>query len=375
MSRASVKFNSQDQPEFFKELRQRVNLYFKEKNISRHANLNMKLKTLFMIGLYFTPYLLMMFGVVTGFWPLMIMWVLMGLGMCGIGLSIMHDANHGAYSKNKFVNNALGYLVNFLGAYHVNWKIQHNVLHHSFTNVDGHDEDIAKEGIMRFSPNQPRKDFFKFQIIYAPFLYGMMTIYWLISKDFQQIVRYHKNDLLKGQGLSYSRCMAEVVFNKLWYVVLFLVLPILILNIAWWQTLIGFFTMQFICGLILALIFQPAHVINETSFYVPDEHGSVENNWAVHQLMTTSNFANNSRIFSWFIGGLNFQIEHHLFPNICHVHYRHISKIVKATAEEYGVPYYHHKTFLKAVESHFSLLHGLGTGSYDKKLAMSQVPA
>ncbi len=367
MIQQAVKFNVEDRPEFFKELKKRVNLYFKENKISRHANASMVIKTIFMITLYFVPWVLMLTGVVTSTWGLIGMWALMGLGMSGIGLSIMHDANHGSYSKNKTVNWALGYLVNFAGAYHSMWKIQHNVLHHSFTNVDGHDEDIAKDGIMRFSPTQERKPFFKYQIFYAPFLYGIMTLYWFLAKDYQQVLRYHKKDLLKTQGLTKRSALAEVIFNKGWYLAGFLILPIVLISAPWWQVLLGFLLMHFICGLILALIFQPAHVINETSFYVPDENNSVENNWAIHQLYTTSNFANGSRWFSWLIGGLNFQIEHHLFPNICHVHYRDLSKIVKSPAEEFDVPYYQHGSFYNALKSHFSLLHSLGTGSYDKK--------
>lgn len=369
MNNTTVKFNVNDRPEFFKELRLRVNEYFKEKKISRHANTSMVLKTIFMVCLYFVPFILMVTGIVTGVWPIIGMWVLMGLGMSGIGLSIMHDANHGAYSTNRFVNGALGYLVNFLGAYHANWKIQHNVLHHSFTNVDGHDEDIAKEGIMRFSPTQERKPFYKYQIIYAPFLYGIMTIYWFVAKDIIQVIRYHEKDLLKTQGLTKTTAMAELIFNKVWYIGIFLILPMFILSIAWWQTLLGFLLMHFICGLILAFIFQPAHVINETQFYVTDETGSVENNWAIHQLLTTANFANGSGWFTWLIGGLNFQIEHHLFPHICHVHYKDLSAIVKKTAQEYNIPYHQHKSFYSALRSHFSLLHSLGTGKYDLKLA------
>jgi len=220
---------------------------------------------------------------------------------------------------------------------------------------------------MRFSPTQERKPFYKYQIFYAPFLYGIMTLYWFMAKDFQQVLRYHKKDLLKTQGLTKTTALAEVIFNKVWYLGGFLVLPMIVLSVAWWQTLLGFLLMHFICGLVLALIFQPAHVINETSFYVPDENNSVENNWAIHQLHTTANFANGSRWFTWLIGGLNFQIEHHLFPNICHVHYRHLSKIVKQTAQEFDVPYYSHGSFYQALKSHFSLLHSLGTGAYDKR--------
>ena len=367
MGISTVKFNKLDQPEFFKELRKRVNKYFEENNISKKANFNMKFKTVFMICLYFVPFTLMITGVVSSFWPVLLMWVLMGFGMSGIGLSIMHDANHGAYSKSKIVNNTLGFLVNFLGAYHITWKVQHNVLHHSFTNIEGFDGDIQNP-IMRFSPNQERKKFYRFQIFYAPFLYAIMTIYWFVSKDFERLVRYDKKNLIAGQGLSFNKALVHVIFNKTWYFALTVVLPLIMVELPWWQILLGFLFMHFICGIILALIFQPAHVIEETDFYVPDNDGNVENNWAIHQMRTTSNFANKSVLFSWFIGGLNYQIEHHLFPNICHVHYKKISGIVKDTAKEFSVTYHQHKTFFGALKSHFTLLNQLGTGEYDKKL-------
>lgn len=367
MGISTVKFNKLDQPEFFKELRKRVNKYFEENNISKKANFNMKFKTVFMICLYFVPFTLMITGVVSSFWPVLLMWVLMGFGMSGIGLSIMHDANHGAYSKSKIVNNTLGFLVNFLGAYHITWKVQHNVLHHSFTNIEGFDGDIQNP-IMRFSPNQERKKFYRFQIFYAPFLYAIMTIYWFVSKDFERLVRYDKKNLIAGQGLSFNKALVHVIFNKTWYFALTVVLPLIMVELPWWQILLGFLFMHFICGIILALIFQPAHVIEETDFYVPDNNGNVENNWAIHQMRTTSNFAHKSVLFSWFIGGLNYQIEHHLFPNICHVHYKKISGIVKDTAKEFSVTYHQHKTFFGALKSHFTLLNQLGTGEYDKKL-------
>jgi linoleoyl-CoA desaturase len=142
----------------------------------------------------------------------------------------------------------------------------------------------------------------------------------------------------------------------------------IVLNLSLWQILLGFLVMHFISGLILALIFQPAHVIESTDFYKIGDSGNIENNWAIHQMKTTSNFANGSRVFSWLIGGLNYQIEHHLFPHICHVHYPKISGIVKETAEKFNVPYLQHKSFAGALKSHFSLLHQLGTGKYDRRL-------
>lgn len=370
MSTPSVKFNRKDQPEFVRELRKRVNNYFQENNISKHGNLKMKVKTVFMLCLYFTPLILLISGAVTNMWMIALMWVLMGLGMSGIGLSVMHDANHGAYSQSKRVNQIVGFVINFIGGYHVNWRIQHNVLHHSFTNIDGHDEDL-ENAVMRFSPHQEHKNIFKLQFLYAPLFYGIMTLFWTFGKDFIGVVRYNKKQLLEGQGRTFATAMAEVVFHKLWYLGLTLFLPMIVLPIAWWQTVLFFLLMHFICGLFLALIFQPAHVIEETTFISANDDGSVENSWAIHQLRTTANFANGSRAFSWFVGGLNYQIEHHLFPNICHVHYRKISKIVKETAQEFNLPYHEHKTFFAAVRSHFVLLYRLGMGNLDDKILSS----
>jgi linoleoyl-CoA desaturase len=180
MSVPTVRFNKQQQPEFFKELNKRVNQYFQRNNISKHANADMVFKTVFMLSLYFVPLILMLTGVVTSLWPIIGMFAIMGFGMAGIGLSVMHDANHGAYSKNKRVNQAVGFVLNFLGGFHVNWKIQHNVLHHSYTNIHGLDEDIDK-GIFRMSPNQEVKPFYRFQAFYAPILYGF-TDHFLVDR-------------------------------------------------------------------------------------------------------------------------------------------------------------------------------------------------
>jgi len=375
MKAPNVKFNLQDRPEFFKELRKRVSQHFKENNISTYANFSMKVKTAFMISLYFVPFVLMITGVVQSTGASLAMWTLMGFGMSGIGLCVMHDANHGSYSQNKMVNKALGYIVNFLGVYDLNWRIQHNVLHHSFTNIDGYDEDI-KNSVFRLSPNQERKKSHRYQHIYAPFLYGIMTLYWVFSKDFEGIARYRDKELLDTQNTTYAKALREIIITKGAYVIYTLILPMIFLPVAWWVTALGFFIMHFICGLLLTLVFQPAHVIEDTEFFVPDENSSVENSWAVHQMKTTTNFGTNSAVFTWLVGGLNHQIEHHLFPNICHIHYRKISKIVKATAEEYHVPYYQYRTFYDAVKSHFILLEQLGKGvNYRPKLIGDPVEA
>ena len=362
-----IKFNAQDQPTFVSELRKRVNNYFEENNISRYANWNMKFKTIYMVGLYVIPYMLMMTGVVGSNAGILLMWALMGFGMSGIGMCIMHDANHGSYSKHAWVNQLLGALISIVGGFRENWKIQHNVLHHSFTNIEGHDEDIELS-VMRMSPTQERKKMHAYQDFYAPVLYGIMTVYWSLSKDIGQVIRYSKKDLLRAQGLTLRRAIIQVGISKILYFTALVALPIILLDVAWYIPIIGYFIMHFICGTILAFIFQCAHVLEETDFFEPDSTYTMENNWAIHQMRTTANFANRARIFSWFVGGLNYQIEHHLFPNVCHVHYHKIAKIVKKTAQEFNVPYHEHKTFYGAVRSHFSLLHQLGTGKYDQRM-------
>lgn len=356
----NLRFNRHDQPEFFKELRKRVNDYFKTNDLSVHANRNMKIKTAFMLSVYFVPLIALLLGWVSGFWPVMLMWIIMGLGMAGIGTSVMHDAIHGAYSKNKKANRVLGFLIHFIGGSSTNWKIQHNHLHHSFTNVDGFDEDI-EVGVMRFSPNQNRKWFHRFQAFYAVILYSVMTLHWSLTKDFVQLKRYDRKNLLTRHGFDFRKEIVKITAHKMWYFVLTLVLPMIFIDLPWWQILIGYVAMHLVCGLGLALIFQTAHVINETEFYKPEPRGDLENSWAIHQLRTTANFAPKSVVFSWLIGGLNYQIEHHLFPHICHVHYPKIASIVRSTAKEYGIPYFRHPTFAHAVTSHFSLLNRLGT--------------
>lgn len=121
--------------------------------------------------------------------------------------------------------------------------------------------------------------------------------------------------------------------------------------------------MHWVAGFTLAVIFQMAHVIEETEHHpFPHGTGTIDNQWAIHQLETTANFGTGNRFLNWYAGGLNFQVEHHLFPNICHIHYKAISKIVKETAQEYGVAYNEKPSLAAAVASHYRLLRKLGHG-------------
>jgi linoleoyl-CoA desaturase len=184
----------------------------------------------------------------------------------------------------------------------------------------------------------------------------------MTNKDFAQLIRYKKKDLLAAQNVTYSKAMSFLIISKLLYYVVIALIPLLIMDITWWQWLIGFFCMHFVSGSILAFIFQPAHVVPETSFVTVENHQeeNPDESWAIHQMKTTANFENWNPILTWYVGGLNYQIEHHLFPDISHVHYPKISKIVKAIAEKHGVPYHYHKTWGGAIFSHLRLLNRLG---------------
>ena len=346
--------------DFASTLNKRVNDYFKTKNLSRHANAEMIVKSFVMFSLYLIPYVLIVTGVVTGTGWLIASTIIMGFGLAGIGLSVMHDANHGAYSNKAWVNTIIGYSLNFVGANAFNWKLQHNVLHHTFTNVHEEDEDISPRGVLRLSPHSNWKYLHKYQHIYAWFLYGLMTIVWMVVKDFTRLVRYQKNGLAKKHKADIRREWAILVGTKVLYVTYIFIIPLVFTSLAWWHVLLGIVLMHYLAGFLLAIIFQPAHVIDGTEYPLPDENLALENNWAVHQLLTTTNFGNRSRWFSWYVGGLNFQIEHHLFPNICHVHYRKIAGIVKDTTKEFGLPYKSAKTFMGALAAHARLLKQLG---------------
>lgn len=360
MQYKNVRFTGVDTTEFYKVLRSRVNSYFKENNISRHANTNMVVKTIFMLTLYLFPFS-MLFFVDYSPWLFIALWSITGIGMAGVGLSVMHDANHGAYSKNELVNKIIGKVMVLLGGSDVNWRIQHNVLHHTYTNVADMDEDIKPPSfILRFSPHTKRNKLHRFQFIYAWFFYGLMTMMWSTTKDFQQAIRYKKKGLIQTQKISFSRHLTNLIVSKIVYMSTFLALPILQIDAPWYMSLLGWATMQFICGFILAAIFQPAHVVPSSDYLKPDESGNVDADWAINQLYNTANFAPSDSILTWYIGGLNYQVEHHLFPNICHVHYPNLSKIVRETANEFNLPYHSYNSFLGALIGHSKMLYNLG---------------
>ncbi len=358
---STIRFNQGKDKDFYRTLNKRVYGYFRETGKSPHANASMIIKTVVMLALFIVPYVL----IISGMLPLWGMWLatfIMGVGAAGIGMSVMHDANHGSYSKNPRINKLLGYALNLVGGSRQTWVIQHNLLHHTYTNVPNVDEDIEGGGVIRLNIAKPKKKFYRFQHLYAWFLYSLMTLTWVTMKDIKQVIRYRKKGLKSEKNENFRKEMIILIASKLFYYFYILVIPMLVLDITIWQWLIGFLTLHFTTGFILSVTFQLAHVVEETDQYIPDEKNQIDNAWAVHQLSTTANFAKKNKFLNWYLGGLNFQVEHHLFSNICHVHYPKIAEIVKETANEYHIPYHEYPTMTSAIASHYRSLKKLGQG-------------
>ncbi|WP_439881814.1 fatty acid desaturase family protein [Pontibacter sp. MBLB2868] len=356
---SKVKFVSKDRNLFFATLRKRVDAYFAENNISKNANTEMVLKSVVLIACYVLPFVYLLSFQPT--FPLsLLLWFIMGTGVAGIGMSVMHDANHGAYSKNKTVNFLMGHTLNLVGGSAFNWKLQHNILHHTYTNVVEMDEDIQDRLVLRFSPHTKVKFYHKLQWLYAFVFYGLLTLYWVIAKDFVQYFLFIKNGVNNNSDVENRKMLLKVIVMKVLYFFGVLVVPTLFFHIPFTEVLLGFLLMHFVAGIILTVVFQLAHTVEGTTHPRPDANGTIENDWAIHQMNTTVNFSRDNKFINWYVGGLNYQIEHHLFPRVCHVHYPAISHIVKETAEEYGIPYMENETFWQALRSHIATLRRFG---------------
>ncbi|MFY0653691.1 MAG: acyl-CoA desaturase [Cyclobacteriaceae bacterium] len=363
-------FNNEDEnsKKFTATLNKRVNDYFKSNDISRYGNMEMYMKTVAMLSLFILPYLSLIFFEPDIFIS-MILCALMGFGMAGIGLSIMHDAIHGAYSSNQSVNKFWGYTLNFVGGNAINWKIQHNVKHHSYANIHDHDEDIAPKLILRLSPYSSIWAVHKFQHIYAWVLYGLGTFFWVTFKDFIKIINFYKEGWLQKNTSSIAKEVIILLGSKLFYYAYIIGIPLMFTSYSGLEIFLGFLLLHVCSGLALAVIFQPSHLMEEVIYPTPDDKGKMQYSRFVHQLYTSVNFANENRFVTWYGGALNFQVEHHLYPQICHVHYPAIAKLVKQTTKEFNIPYYSKKGFWEAIREHNKMLKWLGKPESNYNLA------
>ena len=349
-----VIFNSRNSA-FYAELKKNVENYFSENQIKKTGNWRLYWKAITLVPAAIILYVLL----ITVEMHVMLAVLLSGLfgfTLASIGFNIMHDACHGSYSSKKWLNELLGLTLNALGGNAFIWKFKHNIIHHTYTNVDGIDDDIAKSPIMRQCPTQKWVPAHRFQHIYVVLIYSISSFAWVFIMDF---VKYFTQKVFRSELQKMDR-KEHVLFwlTKLLYVFFYIALPVML--VGWQAWAIGFVCFHIVMGLTLAMVFQLAHVVEHAEFELVEDHKHIENEWAIHQLKTTANFAPRNPVISWFVGGLNYQVEHHLFPRISHIHYPHISEIVSNTCKKYDLPYNVYSTMSDAVASHFRMMKSLG---------------
>jgi len=349
-----VTFNNK-QKEFFNALKQEVDAYFERNAIKKTGNWKLYAKTAILIPSAIGIYLLLMF--VSMHWALSsFLWVAFGLNMAAIGFNIMHDACHGSFSTRGWVNELFGLTNNFLGGNAFLWKLKHNIIHHTYTNVDGVDDDINNMPFMRQCSTQPWKPMHQFQSIYMFFLYGFTSLFMF----FMDYVKYFSKRIYTTP-LKKMDAKEHIIFwgGKIFFILFYIGIPIFL--IGWKAWLIGFLISQFTLGLTLAIVFQLAHVVEHAEFESAGiDPVKIENEWAIHQVKTTANFAFSNKLITWFVGGLNYQIEHHLFPRISHIHYPAISKIVRETCAQFELNYIYFPSTRAAVASHVRFMNQMG---------------
>ncbi|MBL7927044.1 MAG: acyl-CoA desaturase [Bacteroidia bacterium] len=343
--------------QFFTALKQSVDAYFKQNRLKKTGNFKLYLKTLVLIPAAIALYALVLFVPMSG-WLAILLCALLGLDIAFIGFNVMHDACHGSYSTKKWVNYTVGLSMNAIGSNAFIWKIKHNIIHHTYTNIDGVDDDIAKLPVIRLCESQKRLKMHKYQHWYALFAYSLASLSWVLFTDF---LKYF-NQKIASTPINTFNTKEHLIFwaSKVLYVLFYIAVPIYLVGFV--KFLIGFSVMHAVMGITIGIVFQLAHAVENTQFLDAndDKHQKLETGWAEHQVATTSNFATKNKIVTWCLGGLNFQVEHHLFPRISHVHYPAINKIVIENCKKFGVTYNAYPTMRAAIISHFRYMKYVG---------------
>ncbi len=341
---------------FHNELKKKIEEYFKQRGKSTTGNAKLFIKAFLLVAGLIALYIHLVF-----FTPPTVLAVaeciILGCVTAAVGFNVMHDGSHGSFSRYKWINSMASNFANFLGASQHMWKMKHNVIHHTYTNIHGVDDDIEARPLLRLCDEQPRYKIHRYQHFYFWAAYSLLYIYWIFVTDYTKYFsgKIGSVPLRKMTGNEHFLFW----FYKSAHSFIFVFIPIYMVGFTAW--LIGFLSMALVAGFVLSIVFQLAHTVVHTHFPLPDEAtGKMEDEWAIHQVKTTANFATRNKLVSWLVGGLNFQIEHHLFPKISHVHYPAISKIIKKVCEDYGIPYIEYPKVSLAVISHVSYLRQLG---------------
>ncbi|MGJ1433146.1 fatty acid desaturase family protein [Sphingobacterium spiritivorum] len=355
---SKIKFINNGSSLFSKDLRNRVNQYFGTTSKEKVGDFRLFLKAILLIVSALSIYVFLVFFSYPA-WLGIILSVIFGCNLAGIGFNIMHDAGHDTFSANKKVNRVFSYSLNLLGGSIFFWKLKHNIAHHTYTNVQGHDHDIDVK-FMRLHDDQPFRWYHRFQYIYFILLYSISYMAWVFYQDYE---KYFRGTMNKGGESFRFPTKEKAIFwiTKVFHLGIFIVLPVCF---AGWQAACIGLAIAFVsCGLCLAFVFQLAHVVGETHFPTVKEHEDIKEEWMVHQLETTANFSTNNKLLSWLLGGLNYQVEHHLFPKISHIHYPEINKLVKQTCKDHGIGYIEFKSLGQAVWSHIRHIHKMSVNA------------
>jgi linoleoyl-CoA desaturase len=340
---------------FYRELKRRVDEHFERTGLRRRDSARMVLKTLVILLWFGASYALLVFAAAT-WWQSVLLAASLALAIAGVGFCIQHDANHGAYSSSGAVNRMLGITLDLLGASSYVWKWKHNIFHHTYTNVSGADEDIDVGIWGRLAPLQRHRGIYRMQQFYLWLLYGFMLAKWQFLDDFRNVGqgRIARNRIPRPRRWA----LLELIAGKVAFLGWAFVVPMLFH--PWWAVLLFYGATSFFVAVILSVVFQIAHCGDHTAFPTLSESGDVPSSWAVHEVESTVDFARGNAALTWYLGGLNYQIEHHLFPKICHVHYPGIAPIVERTCREFGVSYTAHGGLFPAVSSHWRWLRQMG---------------
>jgi linoleoyl-CoA desaturase len=301
-------------------------------------------------------YALLVFAA-SAWWAAIPLAISLGLAMAAVGFCVQHDGGHKAFSKYRWVNKLTAMTMDLLGASSYLWDHKHNTIHHTYANIANHDDDIDVGWMGRLAPEQRRLWFHRVQHYYLWLLYGFLPIKWQLWDDFHVVARGRIGPYRFRRPRSTN--LLVFIGGKVLFLSLAFGIP-LVLH-PWWQVGLLYAIASLVNGMVLSTVFQLAHVVEEAEFPTPETAtGRIPNHWAVHQVRSTVNFARHNPVLTWFLGGLNYQIEHHLFPRICHIHYPRISRLVESACKRHGLPYNEHRHVFAAVASHFRWLRQMG---------------
>lgn len=348
-----IRFHAKGRP-LSKQLTTSVNTYFERHGISKHANDALVRKAIIVLSAFVLTYVGLLNS--DGAWNIA-WWVAHGLASALVGFNVMHDGAHSSLSSSPRINALAAATFNIIGSNRYYWNQKHNRNHHSFTNVKDVDEDIDTFGLMRLSPHQPRYAWHRFQHVYAWMLYPLTSLFWFFVLDFKAYASHKIGNLDFTAPMTWKDHLEFWGF-KLLYWALYLALPISLLGVD--TALWGFLLMHFVMGFLFAVVFQLAHVVDLAEFIQPNEEQQLDSEWAIHQLDTTVDFATDSAFVSWCLGGLNFQVEHHLFPRISHIHYPTLHRLIREHCEHAGHPVRSYPTSWQAIQGHYRHLRTLG---------------